>query len=81
MERLTEESNKKRKNLDHEMTETLTAQLELDKTAEEFRKAHNDRQDLIRQWEATIEQMQRRDKEMDVLANVSNTNMYQKERE
>ncbi|XP_072033774.1 coiled-coil domain-containing protein 39-like [Amphiura filiformis] len=69
MERLTDESNKKRKNLDHEMTETLTAQLELDKTAEEFRKAHNDRQELIRQWEATIEQMQRRDKEMDVLAN------------
>ncbi|XP_038050649.1 coiled-coil domain-containing protein 39-like [Patiria miniata] len=68
MERMTDESHKKRKQLDHEMTETLTAQLELDKTAEEFRKAHNDRQELIRQWEATIEQMQRRDKEMDMLA-------------
>lgn len=67
MERLTDESNRKRKNLDHEVTETLTAQLELDKTAEEFRKAHNERQELIRQWEATIEQMQRRDNEMDAL--------------
>ena len=71
MERLTDESNRKRKNLDHEVTETLTAQLELDKTAEEFRKAHNERQELIRQWEATIEQMQRRDNEMDALNRVS----------
>ena len=43
----------------------------MDKTAEEFRKAHNDRQQLIEQWEATIEQMQRRDREMDRLATVS----------
>ncbi|XP_033638039.1 coiled-coil domain-containing protein 39-like [Asterias rubens] len=69
MERMTDESHKKRKHLEHEMTETLTAQLELDKTAEEFRKAHNNRQELISQWESTIEQMQRRDKEMDMLAN------------
>ncbi|KAJ8030943.1 Coiled-coil domain-containing protein 39 [Holothuria leucospilota] len=68
MEKMTEDAQRKRKNLNHEMTETLTAQLELDKTAEEFRKAHNDRQDLIAQWEATIEQMQRRDREMDRLA-------------
>ncbi|XP_071508551.1 coiled-coil domain-containing protein 39-like [Diadema antillarum] len=68
MERMTEMSQKKKKVLDNEMTETLTAQLEMDKTAEEFRKAHNDRQQLIEQWEATIEQMQRRDREMDRLA-------------
>ena len=46
-------------------------QIELDKTAEDFRKAHQERQELIRQWENTIEQMQRRDKEMDLLAAVS----------
>ncbi|PIK37807.1 putative coiled-coil domain-containing protein [Apostichopus japonicus] len=68
MEKMTGDAQKKRKNLNHEMTETLTAQLELDKTAEEFRKAHNDRQNLIAQWEATIEQMQKRDREMDGLA-------------
>ena len=46
-------------------------QIEFDKTAEEFRKAHADRQELINQWEYTIDQMQRRDKEMDLLAAVS----------
>ncbi len=45
-------------------------QIELDKTAEEFRKVHMDRQELIAQWEQTIEQMQKRDKEMDLLAAV-----------
>ncbi|XP_071950306.1 coiled-coil domain-containing protein 39-like [Antedon mediterranea] len=69
MQKMTDDSMKKRKVLDHEMTQTLTAQLELDKTAEEFRKAHQDRTELIRQWEATIDQMQRRDREMDQLAN------------
>ncbi|XP_060558012.1 coiled-coil domain-containing protein 39-like [Ruditapes philippinarum] len=68
MERLTDESAKKRRQLDHETTSTLTAQIELDKTAEDFRKAHQERQELIKQWENTIEQMQRRDKEMDLLA-------------
>ena len=46
-------------------------QIELDKTAEDFRKAHSERQELIMQWENTIEQMQRRDREMDLLAAVS----------
>lgn len=68
IEHLTEDAQKKKRMLDHEMTETLTAQIELDKTAEEFRNAHADRQELISQWEQTIDQMQRRDKEMDLLA-------------
>eukprot|EP00058_Branchiostoma_floridae_P007967 XP_002593455.1 hypothetical protein BRAFLDRAFT_119531 [Branchiostoma floridae] len=68
MERMTEEMIRKRRMLDHETTETLTAQIELDKTAEEFRKAHETRQDLIHQWEQTIEQMQKRDREMDANA-------------
>lgn len=68
MERLTDESKQKKHVLEHETTETLTAQIELDKTAEDFRKAHQERQNLIEQWEHTIEQMQRRDKEMDLLA-------------
>jgi UDP-glucose:O-linked fucose beta-1,3-glucosyltransferase len=49
MERLTEENNGKRKVLDHETTQTLTAQIELDKTAEDFRKAHQERQEIIQQ--------------------------------
>ena len=43
----------------------------MDKTAEEFRKAHAERQNLINQWENTIDQMQKRDQEMDLLASVS----------
>lgn len=80
MEKLTDESRSKRHQLDHEMTQTLTSQIELDKTAEDFRKAHAERQNLITQWEMTIEQMQKRDREMDMLAAVSfrlYTNSYQ----
>lgn len=110
---MTDEAAKKRKALEHELTQTMTAQvrtnfisskrssellmqlgyiwfncyftptfhlsllkssyifnfqIELDKTAEEFRKAHVDRQELLKQWESTIDQMQKRDREMDILA-------------
>ncbi|XP_007934087.1 coiled-coil domain-containing protein 39 [Orycteropus afer afer] len=65
LERLTLECNQKRKVLDNELTETLSAQLELDKAAQDFRKIHNERQELIKQWENTIEQMQKRDRDID----------------
>ncbi|XP_057356244.1 coiled-coil domain-containing protein 39 isoform X1 [Manis pentadactyla] len=65
LERLTLESNQRRKVLDNELTETLSAQLELDKAAQDFRKIHNERQELIKQWENTIEQMQKRDRDID----------------
>ncbi|KYO20049.1 coiled-coil domain-containing protein 39 [Alligator mississippiensis] len=68
IEKLTMETNQKRKNLDNELTETLTAQIELDKIAEDFRRVHHERQELIRQWESTIEQMQKRDQEIDHFA-------------
>ena len=64
---------KKRKVLDSEVTETLTAQIGLDKTAEAFRVAHQNRQELIKQWEQTIDQMRKRDQDMDRCANVSVT--------
>uniref|UniRef100_I3M357 Coiled-coil domain-containing protein 39 n=1 Tax=Ictidomys tridecemlineatus TaxID=43179 RepID=I3M357_ICTTR len=65
LERLTLESNQRRKILDNELVETLSAQLELDKAAQDFRNIHNERQELIQQWENTIEQMQRRDQDID----------------
>lgn len=40
-------------------------QLELDKAAQDFRNIHNERQELIQQWENTIEQMQKRDRDID----------------
>lgn len=68
MERMTNDVNKKRKLLDNEMTETIAAQMELDKIAHDFRRSHSERQELIRQWQNTIEQMQRRDQDMDKCA-------------
>ncbi|XP_075411722.1 coiled-coil domain-containing protein 39 [Tenrec ecaudatus] len=65
LERLTMECNQKRKVLDNELTETLSAQLELDKAAQDFRKIHTERQELIKQWENTIEQMRKRDQDID----------------
>lgn len=70
LEHLMESSTKKKKVLNGEVTETLTAQIELDKTAEEFRSAHEEREVVIQQWEQIIDQMKRRDQEMDKCAGV-----------
>ncbi|XP_012784178.2 coiled-coil domain-containing protein 39 [Ochotona princeps] len=65
LERLTVECSQRRKVLDNELTETLSAQLELDKAAQDFNRIHNERQELIKQWEKTIEQMRKRDGDID----------------
>jgi len=44
--------------------------LELDKTAEDFRRAHLDRQELLSRWQQTIDTMKKRDETMDLLAAV-----------
>lgn len=61
---------KKKKLLDNEMIESITAQIELDKTAESFRAAHQEREQLIDQWEQTIHQMRKRDLDMDKCSSV-----------
>ncbi|NWJ04365.1 CCD39 protein, partial [Crypturellus undulatus] len=65
VEKLTVQANQKHRALDNELIETITAQIELDKTAEDFRRVHRERQEVIRQWENAIEQMQRRDQQID----------------
>ncbi|NWH81640.1 CCD39 protein, partial [Piaya cayana] len=65
VEKLTMHANQKRRDLDNELTETITAQIELDKTAEDFRRVHQERQEVIGQWENTIQQMQKRDQQTD----------------
>ena len=48
----------------------------MDKTAEEFRKLHDERQNLLKQWEKSIEQMQKRDDDMNELTIVSKNVFY-----
>ncbi|XP_008836863.1 coiled-coil domain-containing protein 39 isoform X2 [Nannospalax galili] len=81
LERLTLECNEKRKALDSELTETVSAQLELDKASQDFRKIHYERRELIRQWEGTIEQMQRRDQEIDHCALLARIKQEMREKE
>jgi len=64
MERLTDEVKNARKALNAEHTETLTGQIEVDKTAEDFRKQQADREELIRQWKNTLDQMKARDNDI-----------------
>lgn len=40
-------------------------QIELDKTADDFRRVHQERQEVIRQWENAIQQMEKRDQQID----------------
>ena len=61
VERLTVVCNEKKLGLDKEVTETQAAQIELDKTAEQFRALHEERQHLIKQWEDALSAMKRRD--------------------
>ncbi|KAG2463338.1 CCD39 protein, partial [Polypterus senegalus] len=65
IEKLTDELIQRRRILDNELTDTITAQIELDKTAEDFRRAHVERVELLCQWENTIEQMKKRDQQID----------------
>ena len=51
-------------------------QIELDNTAEMFRQAHRERQQLINQWEQTIHQMRKRDEDMDRTATVGTLTPY-----
>ncbi|XP_026791805.3 coiled-coil domain-containing protein 39 [Pangasianodon hypophthalmus] len=64
MEKLTLEANRKRKALDNEVTETIMAQVALEKTVEMVQQAHAERQELISQWENSIEQMRKKDQDL-----------------
>ncbi|KAJ9515479.1 hypothetical protein QJQ45_016481 [Haematococcus lacustris] len=51
----------KKEELEGEVLETQAAQIQLDKAAEDFRKLHTERQELIRQWDDAMEAMRNRD--------------------
>ena len=55
IEKMTKQVHTKKAALENEVTETQAAQIQLDKTAEDFRALHNERQDLVRQWEEAVQ--------------------------
>lgn len=65
IEKVTQQVSEKKQQLDDEATDTQAKQIELDKTAEEFRALHRERQQLVRQWQEAIEAMKRRDEEIE----------------
>lgn len=61
IEKLTIEVARKSNELEREVTETQAAQIELDKTAEEFKRLHSERHQLYLQWQETVENSRKRD--------------------
>ena len=61
VQKISNAVSRKKDELDSEVTETQAAQIMLDKTAEDFRQLHNERQELTRQWEEAMEAMKKRD--------------------
>jgi len=61
IEKLTTMLTRKQNELDQEITETQAAQIELDKTAEEFKKHHEERHKLFQQWEDALQTISRRE--------------------
>ncbi|KNE64716.1 hypothetical protein AMAG_10067 [Allomyces macrogynus ATCC 38327] len=64
LEKLMNEVNKKRATLSQAVTESSVAQLEMERMADEFRQLHAERQDLLRQWEAAIGNVRKRDQQI-----------------
>nr|KAJ3420255.1 Coiled-coil domain-containing protein 39 [Polyrhizophydium stewartii] len=76
IEKHMQEVNRKKAILSAEVTETQVAQIELDKTTEAFKQLHQERQDLINQWESAIKNMQKRDEDI-----TSSQEVYQSQKE
>ncbi|XP_013779426.1 coiled-coil domain-containing protein 39-like [Limulus polyphemus] len=60
LQRLNEEEKKKKQELYEANTDVTVVEIQLDHMAEEFRRAHQERQGIIEQWEQTVIQMQHR---------------------
>ena len=54
--------SRKQAELEKEVTETQAAQIELDKTAQEFKRLHVERHNLYLQWAEAVQNSAKRDK-------------------
>jgi len=68
LERFSIKSIQLKRATEEEIIEYSGFQVELDKIAETFRRSHTQRQQLIKRWEIILEQMQRKDHDIDRLA-------------
>ena len=68
LEKLQVAVSEAKSKLENETTDTQARQIELDRTAEEFRRVHGERQVLVTQWQDTVEAMRRRDQTVQKLA-------------
>jgi len=68
LERFSEKSIQFKRATEEELIEYSGLQIELDKIADTFRRSHTQRQQLIKRWETILQQMQRKDHDIDILA-------------
>eukprot|EP00892_Ulva_mutabilis_P002355 jgi/Ulvmu1/1211/UM109_0009.1 len=61
VERMNRTVAAKRTELEREVTDTQSAQMQLQKAADDFARLHKERQQLIQQWENAVAQMRRTD--------------------
>lgn len=64
LEQLTKEYLEEKLNLENEATDTMAKQMELDRIANDFKIAHQERQDLVAKWQETIAESRKRDLEI-----------------
>lgn len=57
------------------------AQIQLDRAAEDFRQLHQERQDLIRQWDEARDAMKSRDEAIQVATRADTTSMNSKQQQ
>jgi UDP-glucose:O-linked fucose beta-1,3-glucosyltransferase len=75
LERYSEKSIQYKRATEEEIIEYSSREIELDKIADQFRRSHQQRQQLIKRWETILEQMQRKDYDIDTLAMVYPSNL------
>lgn len=65
IQKLTSEVTRNQNKLEREITETQAAQIELDRTAEEFKRQHEERAELFNKWDIAQKNVARRGRQLE----------------